>query len=565
MSAETIVIKLGSSVLPDDAAALRGVQEIYREVRAGRRVVCVVSAFGDTTDTLCARARDLAPRANEALYAEFLATGEAAAVLAFALALDGGGIPVETLDVHGLALATTGATLDATPVSVDVEALNRALEKAPVVVVPGFVGKDANGRSTLLGRGGSDLSAIFIAHALEAACRLVKDVDGWFEDDPARTGPAPRRYATLHWDDAIASPAPIVQAKAVEWARRLDRPFEVAALESSGPTTVSAADSAFAPTPSSPRPVRVALLGCGTVGAEVARRLVRETDHELVSVLVRDVDRSRPGVPRAVITDDPAVALAHGADIVIELLGDVELAGPLVRAALELGADVVTANKTLLAHDGTELEALAASRGVRLMGSAAVGGAVPMLETVARIASTTRVARLRGVVNGTCNFVLDAIAAGADLDAAVREAQRLGFAEADPSADLEGRDSADKLRLLARAAFSVDVTDASPPPVLGASSESRAPRRRLVVDAWRDESGDVRSATRIEALGSSDPLATVRSEHNALEITDTSGRRHVVRGRGAGPRPTSVAVLADLADAVRARWAALSPPAEVLA
>ena len=153
MSAETIVIKLGSSVLPDDAAALRGVQEIYREVRAGRRVVCVVSAFGDTTDTLCARARDLAPRANEALYAEFLATGEAAAVLAFALALDGGGIPVETLDVHGLALATTGATLDATPVSVDVEALNRALEKAPVVVVPGFVGKDANGRSTLLGRG----------------------------------------------------------------------------------------------------------------------------------------------------------------------------------------------------------------------------------------------------------------------------------------------------------------------------------------------------------------------------------------------------------------------------
>ncbi|HSL82404.1 MAG TPA: homoserine dehydrogenase, partial [Thermoanaerobaculia bacterium] len=198
MSATT-VLKLGGSILEGPETLAKASLEVYREVRAGRRVVAVVSAFRGRTDALAALAHHLAPGAPGRSHRALLATGEAEATAALALQLDGDGVPAECVEGHRLGLRTRGDAADGEPVGCRLDVVRAALERAPVVVVPGFVGVDEQQGTTLLGRGGSDLTAVFLARELRARCRLVKDVDGWFEDDPALPGPRPRRYARLAW------------------------------------------------------------------------------------------------------------------------------------------------------------------------------------------------------------------------------------------------------------------------------------------------------------------------------------------------------------------------------
>jgi homoserine dehydrogenase len=231
------VVKLGSSVLAGEADLPGLVAELAEELAAGFRIVAVVSARGGVTDRLDAEARRIAPTPDPHAYAALLATGEAHSVAALALAATAAGLRARPLDARELGLRTTGDSRDAVPQGVRRRPLHAGLAAHDVLVVPGFVGQDAAGRVTLLGRGGSDLTAIFLAHALGAdRCRLLKDVQGWFVRDPAR-GPTPR-YRELSWDDAIVAPAPIVQAKAVRFARDLGRPFEVAGLGSGEGTRV---------------------------------------------------------------------------------------------------------------------------------------------------------------------------------------------------------------------------------------------------------------------------------------------------------------------------------------
>ena len=555
-----VVIKCGGSVLPREGSLPAVVDELYRHVRGGERVVAVVSAFGGVTDDLT----ELAGRqglATPSRRAALLAIGERHAAATLALALDAAGVPATSLDERDLRLTTEGPQLEATPRSVDVGALRAALRRNAVVVIPGFVGRTADGETSLLGRGGSDLTAVFIAHALAAdRCLLLKDVDGWFDRDPAVEPEGARRFESIPFEVACDRDDPIVQRRACRLARDLDQRFEIGGLGSARPTRVGDAGPVAMSRAASPAPpVRVALLGCGVVGSEVARRLLAASDrYELIAIAVRDGSRARPGVPAELVTDDVDGVL-HDArcEVVIELTGAPD-AWRWLESALERGLDVITANKAAFAARGERLKSLARETGRTILFGAAVGGAVPMVELVRRVAARDEITTLRGVLNGASGYILDGIGRGLTLDEAVRRARAEGLCEADPELDLSGVDAAHKAILLAREAgamiddaqWSVNGIDAR-----GSTSTLVDDERRVrLVAEVRLSDGVASGGVSLEVLDRDDPLADGTAEARcALTVTTKSGWTKTISGRGAGGRPTTAAVLADLFDIARTR------------
>ena len=211
-------------------------------------------------------------------------------------------------------------------------------------------------------------------------------------------------------------------------------------------------------------PLKVALLGCGVVGSQVARLLIQQADDlrarvgrplQLVGIAVRDLSKPRPGIDPGLLTDD-AAGLAGRADVdlVIELLGGIEPARSLILAAIEAGAAVVTANKALLATEGGTIFAAAEAAGVDVYYEAAVAGAIPIVRPLRESLVGDEITAVLGIVNGTTNFILDRMhTEGSDFASALAEAQELGYAEADPTADVGGYDAAAKASILASLAF----------------------------------------------------------------------------------------------------------------
>lgn len=235
-------------MLRDEADVALGVQEIERWCAGGGRVVAVVSAFEGTTDALLASARRFDAAADDPAAAMLLATGELTTASLLGLAVRQGGRgrgrACRVLNPHSAGLRTRGGGADADPASIDVAAFGRAIDECGVVVVPGFVGVDAHGHFALLGRGGSDLTALFAAAELGAArCRLIKDVDGVYDADPNAPGSNARRYRELWWDDALRLDGGIVQHKAVRFARSRGLAFEVGSFGREGVTVVGAGPS----------------------------------------------------------------------------------------------------------------------------------------------------------------------------------------------------------------------------------------------------------------------------------------------------------------------------------
>jgi aspartokinase len=233
---DIVVLKLGSSVLADPSSLGRAVAEIARHRGLSSKVVAVVSAMGDTTDRLLRRAKSFASPDPHAV-AALLSIGEAESVALLCLALAEAGIPANPLDPGAFGLRTEGPALDAEIAGVDEAALLRALDNRSVLVVPGFLGRDAIGRTTCLGRGGSDLTALALAHALGARCLLLKDVEGIYDGDPAKNAEA-RRFEHVCWEDVLALEEGIVQHKAVRWARAHELTFEVGAVGKRDATVV---------------------------------------------------------------------------------------------------------------------------------------------------------------------------------------------------------------------------------------------------------------------------------------------------------------------------------------
>ena len=308
------------------------------------------------------------------------------------------------------------------------------------------------------------------------------------------------------------------------------------------------------------RPLRVALAGCGVVGGGVLQRLAGDARFQVVGVLVRDPAKARDvAVPPELLLSDPSSLLALKPDVLIEAVTDGPAGLALIRAALEQGVAVVSANKQAVCDALPELHLLAETSGVELAYSAAVGGGSPLIETVRRAASLCEVASIEAVLNGTCNFILNRLAEGGGFDQALVAAQAAGFAEADPSADVEGLDAAAKLAILAwEASHARGATGCSP-------GAEQIVRQALSADAVLPE-GRVRqisrldartgeAAVRFEAVEASSPFYDLPDEANALIVTLTDGRAFSTRGRGAGRRPTTESVWADLIDLVERRSA----------
>jgi homoserine dehydrogenase len=550
----TIVLKFGSSVLQTAASLPIAVAEIYRHYREGNRVVVVVSAFERVTDTLCATAQTLAADPDPATLAALVATGEIVSASQLTLALHRAGISAQLVDPREIELTAAGDRSNAALTGLKIESLNSRLSQTSVVVVPGFFAQHERGGLALLGRGGSDFTALYLADVLRARCCLLKDVDGLYESDPAGGG-QPGRFVLADYATAASRAGPLIQAKAVHFARDRTLSLDIARVGTSrrtrigeGPTLISRA--------SATRRIRVAVLGLGNVGGGVLEYLNHfPQTFEVVAALVRTPSKHiARGVPASILTDSADEVFARHPEILIEALPGVEPARACVRRALKALIRVVSANKALLVAEWSTLASRLAGPHRQIRYTAAVGGSVPMLETLERLSLRSRIVRLRGVLNGTSNFVLDRCATGDSFTNAVLRAQAEGFAEADPREDLSGRDAARKIELLGRVAFGgephvQEVAGIAPESCPRAESLDQV-RTRLVAEAWVTERGFTYTvAPRV--LPVTDFLAETRAAQNRLEITLSDARIVTLQGLGAGRVPTATAVFADLLEYAR--------------
>lgn len=314
--------------------------------------------------------------------------------------------------------------------------------------------------------------------------------------------------------------------------------------------------------------VRVGLLGCGNVGGALAELLLADGDRiaertgmalELRAVAVRSLSRPRATSipPELLITDAQAVAADPDLDVVVEVIGGIEPARTLILAALGSGKPVVTANKELLANCGTELFDAAAAAGRDLLFEAAVAGGIPLIRPLRESLAGERIHRVLGIVNGTTNYILSQMAAhGASYQEALAEAQSLGFAERDPTADVEGFDAAAKAAVIAHVAFGARVVagdvDREGIGDIGADDIVSAHRLGFVIKPLaviEEVDGAIGVRVHPAMVPAAHPLASVRDSFNAVFVEGEAVGELMFLGRGAGGAPTASAVLGDLLDA----------------
>ncbi|TQM15010.1 homoserine dehydrogenase [Pseudonocardia kunmingensis] len=323
------------------------------------------------------------------------------------------------------------------------------------------------------------------------------------------------------------------------------------------------------------KPVRVAMLGCGTVGGEVVRLLREQADEltaragapvELVGVAVRRPHK-HPELGDLITTDATGLVTREDVDVVVEVIGGIEPARTLLLEALKAGKSVVTANKALLAEDGPALAEAADATGADLYYEAAVAGAIPLVRPLRESLAGDRITRVAGIVNGTTNFILSAMtASGASYADALEEATRLGYAEADPSADVDGYDAASKAAILASLAFhtrvaSADVhcegiravaaADIAAATGMGCVIKLLAICERTAADSSGPESVSVRVYPAM--IPDTHPLASVDGAFNAVFVEAEAAGQLMFYGQGAGGAPTASAVLGDLVAVARNR------------
>ena len=345
------------------------------------------------------------------------------------------------------------------------------------------------------------------------------------------------------------------------------------------------------PTPllnvSSLTPLRVALLGCGVVGSEVARLIIEQAEDlrarvgrplELVGIAVRRYGRDRPGIdPELFTTDAEALVTREDVDLVIEVIGGIEPARSLILAALRHGASVVTANKTLLAEDGAALFEAAERASADLYFEAAVAGAIPIIRPLRESLVGDEITSVIGIVNGTTNYILDRMdTAGLGFAEALAEAQQLGYAEADPTADVEGFDAAAKAAILASLAFHTRVTGADvyregitgiTPTDIASAHDIGCVVKLLAICELSPAAVGVADRTvsvRVHPamIPRSHPLASVGDAYNAVFVESMSAGRLMFYGPGAGGSPTASAVMGDLVTVARNRMRGAVGPGE---
>ncbi len=318
------------------------------------------------------------------------------------------------------------------------------------------------------------------------------------------------------------------------------------------------------------RTIRIGLLGCGNVGGALVPLVEQQADAveartglrlEIAKIAVRNLAKDRGvAIPEGMLTRDAHEVVADpDIDLIVEVIGGIEPARELIAAALTAGKPVVTGNKELLANVGTELYAIAEERGVDLLFEAAVAGGIPLMRPLRESLRGEPVSRVMGILNGTTNFILSKMSdEGAEYGAALAEAQELGYAERDPTADVEGYDAGAKAAIIATIAFGSKVVagDVYHEGISGVTSADIAVAKRLgyVVKllgiAERDAaSGDVAVRVHPAMVPDTHPLASVRESFNAVFVEGDAVGELMFYGRGAGGAPTASAVFGDVIDA----------------
>ena len=317
--------------------------------------------------------------------------------------------------------------------------------------------------------------------------------------------------------------------------------------------------------------IGIGLLGLGTVGAGVASILQTPegrhpliADLDLVRVAVRDRNRTRPiALDESILTTSPeAVVDDPAVDVVVEVMGGIEPARTLIMRAIAAGKSVVTANKSVIARHGEEIAAAAAAAGVYVLIEAAVGGGIPIIEPLKQSLGSNRIQRVSGIINGTTNYILSRMAEeGADYNAVLRDAQDLGYAEADPAADVEGLDAADKIAILSGLAFggpidrngiytagisTLQSRDVDYATQLGYSVKLLAVAESMVPDPSHPTSLPLAVSVQPTLVPKDHPLAGVNGVNNAILVEGDPIGRVMFYGPGAGSGPTASAVVADI-------------------
>ena len=311
--------------------------------------------------------------------------------------------------------------------------------------------------------------------------------------------------------------------------------------------------------------LKVGMLGCGNVGSQIARLLVANkadlasragAQLELVKVAVKDIKAKRDGIATSLLTDDPySVVNDSEIDLIIEVIGGISPAKELILAAFKNGKSVVTANKALLAKEGAALYQAAGEANVDLYYEAAVAGAIPILRPLRESLVGDHVTRIMGIVNGTTNYILTKMdESGTAFADALKQAQELGFAEADPTADVEGIDASDKAAILAGLAFHSRVTDKDVYregiTKITATDVKVAKAMDMVIKLLAitelTASGEISVRVHPALISRTHPLASVRESFNAVFVEAQSAGQMMFYGKGAGGEPTASAVLGDL-------------------
>ncbi len=549
MPVPIIVVNLGHSVLKSLDDYTNAASEIYSHYRKGQNVVAVMSAQRDATDSLMAEARAVGPEGTARNLPELVHLGERRSAALLALALERIGAPAFVRQARDLGLKAKGPATDAELVGMNTEQLEQDLKNHDIIVMPGYVGIGEKDRPVLLGNGGADMTAIYVAQQLGVKALLLKDVDGVYEHDPRGSGPAPNRFDTISWDDAMKRAGPLVASKAMQYAKDNALEFDIGTIGVPIYTTVGGTTSEPKHAPVI-KPLRVAMMGCGVVGGGVLRRVKSMPERfTMVKILVRNVQKYiDEGIDPNLLTDDFDDVLASEPDIFIDVSGPIEPGLTYCRKLLSRGVHVVSANKQAIAAGGQDLINFAKAEGAELMFSSAAGGGMPVLEMCLR--EKGRIVRVEALLNGTTNYMLGEISKGVPYAEALKAAQDKGFAEADPSGDVNGSDAAAKIRLVALLGFgeTIDVEEIPRETIENfAPTEPSKGAFKRVATCWRDKNG-FSANLEVKNLSKNNFLAQADGEEAHAVFTFDDGDVYKIRGKGAGRWPTTESVMADLMD-----------------
>lgn len=548
-----VVLKFGHSILKTETDIPKIIAETYLYVRAGYKVLVVVSAIGNSTDILSRQAENIFPDgiadAPDESIAALLATGEISSGALVSIGFNQVGISAANLN-HAV-IKTDDNILDATPLELDLDTINNAFTKHAVLILPGFIGVNAENKTTLLGRGGSDFSAIFSANCLNASqCVLYKDSNGIVEDITVAL-PTQKIYSHITYNDCLAIAYPVIQYKATQYAREHKQKIYIKNIFSQSQTIVGAHETVVAKKVTPPRKTKILLLGLGTVGLGVFHKLIKNNKFfEIVGIGVKHLDKhARHCIGKEILSDNIDELLSKDYDVLVELVGGA-LSKKIIIEALKKKRHVVTANKLVISESWRELHDLALVNNAYLKYSAAVAGVIPVLETITDLnKNVCAIHEVSGVLNGTSNFVLGLVDNGIALQQAIKIAKEKGYAESDPTLDINGMDAFHKIKIISLLAFgqAPDKVEIEGIESVKHYNEDKGHCLKLIATAKLVDN-NVLASVKLVRVAIDNPFASVCGADNLVVIKIKDKKDITLSGKGAGRWPTALAVYADILD-----------------